>query len=288
MMRAAFHFIPMSHESMRFIRPESLWLLRTMAFILLIRFAMDYLVLSAYTAIGIALIVWTDSYAANIANKADVNNAVTTGTVLSLFVASSWIWVRDSLSLTSHTVSDSVTAVYLQSLVISVPIFASSCVFRGIFIIKTASKPQGTSAGFLGIVQRLAILVRTIAVTHIWSPYLACNLGGLTRLYYVIKGFFCCWLMLDLIRTIRIHWINTAVVMQPVRTQAVTDICCICRDRPTDPVKLKCGHIGCRECLEQWLNIKSECPMCRKAVWEKQSIEFADGSLPGVVLFAAF
>eukprot|EP00105_Crassostrea_gigas_P003789 XP_011416745.2 PREDICTED: E3 ubiquitin-protein ligase DTX3L-like [Crassostrea gigas] len=39
--------------------------------------------------------------------------------------------------------------------------------------------------------------------------------------------------------------------------------CCICMDTPTKPKKLrKCGHIFCKECIEQYFEYKPVCPSC--------------------------
>uniref|UniRef100_A0A8W8K4H8 E3 ubiquitin-protein ligase n=1 Tax=Magallana gigas TaxID=29159 RepID=A0A8W8K4H8_MAGGI len=39
--------------------------------------------------------------------------------------------------------------------------------------------------------------------------------------------------------------------------------CCVCMDTPTKPKQLrKCGHIFCKECIEQCFNYKPACPIC--------------------------
>lgn len=39
--------------------------------------------------------------------------------------------------------------------------------------------------------------------------------------------------------------------------------CCICMDTPTKPKQLrKCGHIFCKECIEQYFEYKPTCPSC--------------------------
>lgn len=39
--------------------------------------------------------------------------------------------------------------------------------------------------------------------------------------------------------------------------------CVICMDDPTDPKQLKkCGHIFCKECIEQYFQYKPACPSC--------------------------
>ncbi|XP_061162262.1 uncharacterized protein LOC133171516 [Saccostrea echinata] len=39
--------------------------------------------------------------------------------------------------------------------------------------------------------------------------------------------------------------------------------CCVCMDTPTNPKRLKkCGHIFCKECIEQYFEYKPVCPSC--------------------------
>jgi len=41
-------------------------------------------------------------------------------------------------------------------------------------------------------------------------------------------------------------------------------LCTICYDRPRRPkVAVLCGHFGCEDCWQKWLNEKHECPVCR-------------------------
>jgi len=49
--------------------------------------------------------------------------------------------------------------------------------------------------------------------------------------------------------------------------------CCICLDRyqqGTHVIKLLiCGHVMHSECLKSWLNVKSNCPLCKRDVKEE-------------------
>lgn len=41
--------------------------------------------------------------------------------------------------------------------------------------------------------------------------------------------------------------------------------CCICMDKLVSPKRLqKCGHIFCKECIEQYFQYKPACPSCGK------------------------
>jgi hypothetical protein len=41
--------------------------------------------------------------------------------------------------------------------------------------------------------------------------------------------------------------------------------CCICLDTPTQQngTKLKCKHIFCRKCISKWLEMNTNCPLCK-------------------------
>jgi len=40
------------------------------------------------------------------------------------------------------------------------------------------------------------------------------------------------------------------------------EMCCICMDEVTDPKKLKCGHVFCRDCIDMQFQYKPVCPRC--------------------------
>ena len=42
--------------------------------------------------------------------------------------------------------------------------------------------------------------------------------------------------------------------------------CPICLEVIINKCTLICGHEGCHDCLEKWLSIKRNCPMCRQPV----------------------
>uniref|UniRef100_A0A914CDT0 RING-type domain-containing protein n=1 Tax=Acrobeloides nanus TaxID=290746 RepID=A0A914CDT0_9BILA len=53
--------------------------------------------------------------------------------------------------------------------------------------------------------------------------------------------------------------------------------CTICFGEFTSPIKLKCGHIFCSECIRTWLDKEVTCPVCR-AVVTKEDNSFKNGS----------
>ncbi|XP_062620291.1 uncharacterized protein LOC134281872 [Saccostrea cucullata] len=42
------------------------------------------------------------------------------------------------------------------------------------------------------------------------------------------------------------------------------NFCCICMDTPSNPKALKCGHIFCKDCIDQQFEYKPACPSCGK------------------------
>ena len=56
------------------------------------------------------------------------------------------------------------------------------------------------------------------------------------------------------------------------------DNCCICMDTPTNPKRLKCGHIYCKECIEQQFAYKPACPSCGQ-IYGKMTGDQPSGSL---------
>ena len=50
------------------------------------------------------------------------------------------------------------------------------------------------------------------------------------------------------------------------RIEDQTDRCPICQDYPSDPVCTACNHVFCLECLQQWIQKKPVCPMCKAKI----------------------
>ena len=61
---------------------------------------------------------------------------------------------------------------------------------------------------------------------------------------------------------------DNAFVLHPTggnqRTPPSDEVCCICTDEWTCPVKLvRCGHTFCARCISQWFETHRKCPVCR-------------------------
>lgn len=51
-------------------------------------------------------------------------------------------------------------------------------------------------------------------------------------------------------------------------------ICVMCYEKSSDDIMTSaCGHLACKRCWENWLQIKAECPTCKKKVRAKQLIK---------------
>jgi hypothetical protein len=58
--------------------------------------------------------------------------------------------------------------------------------------------------------------------------------------------------------------------------------CAICKDIIYKPYMIiECGHTFCQGCIEKWIDIKKECPLCKKTITEKtvQNLYFANEKL---------
>ena len=58
----------------------------------------------------------------------------------------------------------------------------------------------------------------------------------------------------------------------------VGDCCSICQDTMTMPLKLRCRHIFCEECIGEWLDRDTTCPLCRAVVKPEVVRSYSDGS----------
>ncbi|EDR27392.1 hypothetical protein, conserved [Entamoeba dispar SAW760] len=54
--------------------------------------------------------------------------------------------------------------------------------------------------------------------------------------------------------------------------------CLICQDTVNRPIKLKCGHVYCEECIFKWLIQQPRCPMCRDLVVQPQTFVGFNGN----------
>ncbi|XP_051958603.1 RING finger protein 151-like [Xyrauchen texanus] len=55
-----------------------------------------------------------------------------------------------------------------------------------------------------------------------------------------------------------------------VNTPDADLICVICRAVLRCPVRLKCNHVFCKECILQWMKRQVKCPCCRQSIDQNQ------------------
>lgn len=58
----------------------------------------------------------------------------------------------------------------------------------------------------------------------------------------------------------------------------VGDVCAICQESMESPLKLRCRHMFCEECISEWLERDTTCPLCRAVVKSETLRSFSDGS----------
>jgi len=86
-----------------------------------------------------------------------------------------------------------------------------------------------------------------------------------------------------------LSWLGALkVLLQPVEQYGcraskedvaeVGDCCSICQDTMSQPLKLRCKHIFCEECIGEWLERDITCPLCRAVVKSDGARSFSDGT----------
>ncbi|KAK5970618.1 Zinc finger C3HC4 type [Trichostrongylus colubriformis] len=55
------------------------------------------------------------------------------------------------------------------------------------------------------------------------------------------------------------------------------EMCSVCHENFSSPIKLSCSHIFCTSCIDRWLECENTCPICR-AVVEKKNNSWKNGA----------
>ena len=61
------------------------------------------------------------------------------------------------------------------------------------------------------------------------------------------------------------------------------DCCAICQEKYVQPIKLRCKHVFCEECVSEWFERERTCPLCRAVIKPAGLQNYGDG---GTVMFA--
>jgi len=65
----------------------------------------------------------------------------------------------------------------------------------------------------------------------------------------------------------------------PEEVAEVGDMCAVCQEKMTSPVKLSsCRHIFCELCVSEWFEREKTCPLCRAVIKCAGSRTHSDGS----------
>lgn len=54
--------------------------------------------------------------------------------------------------------------------------------------------------------------------------------------------------------------------------------CCLAQETMKDPTQLTCKHMFCNDCIGEWFERSSQCPICRAVVKPPGMSQFGDGS----------
>lgn len=71
--------------------------------------------------------------------------------------------------------------------------------------------------------------------------------------------------------------VNTDVPATPeiATNDNLTNACLICLDSLNEPVVTLCGHLFCKSCISQWINLKPNsqiCPVCKTSINKKKLV----------------
>jgi len=73
---------------------------------------------------------------------------------------------------------------------------------------------------------------------------------------------------------------TTTTTITAAAANTATTMCPICHDTLSSPVKIaSCSHVFCSECIDEWLERESTCPLCRGPVNHPGKIRFQPANL---------
>ena len=55
------------------------------------------------------------------------------------------------------------------------------------------------------------------------------------------------------------------------------DCCTICHEKMRQPIKLRCKHVFCEDCVCQWFERERTCPLCRAVIKPAGMKSYGDG-----------
>jgi len=139
-----------------------------------------------------------------------------------------------------------------------------------LFILPTRKKSK-----YYMLLEYISQFYRTLVSTPPWFRYLSNshNSGAvfaviITAAYLMIKGGVIFARLRELYRAI-INFFQDPIHGTTVSKDELSDselTCAICQESFNDPVMLKCRHIFCEDCVLQWFDKQTTCPLCRAPI----------------------
>ncbi|ELP94955.1 hypothetical protein EIN_250890 [Entamoeba invadens IP1] len=179
---------------------------------------------------------------------------------------------------------------------LAVFLFFADCVFRyvtyfaKVLVILFAKKVLFVCKSF-SMIESLSLAIRIVLPTFIMYNYFSSvvlwNMEW-TNTYFVMPFVWLymlarCYLFVQFVAYFFQVFLSLFTKTSPFGTSVMLeegqeDICLICQDKLTNPVKLKCGHIFCEECIFKWLVQQPRCPICRDVSLPKHAFIGFNGS----------
>lgn len=178
---------------------------------------------------------------------------------------------------------------YCLSLYVSMILFSlASLVKISILAFKKFNTRQARKGTF-GILQRIAMLIRHLIVIPIWIQHFKENQYSFVYVgYVIIKCGIQIWLLWDFKRAFHYFLISNDDILLPIQVDNVKYECVICQGDIKSPIKLKCGHSFCQECIQRWLSKNKICPTCKTEIARSMTMEYEDGFIPSSVVLFSF
>ena len=259
----------------------------TLAILVCVRVASRHLEILLVAGASTAILIYTERYIKKeikfMETRVYCPGRQPTFMALSLVLVTSVVSCAYVL-VTAPRVRNGPVAIYMRE-------FVKSCIFLNLaaavkcFLLGWGITDLRTlRRGLFGLIERVFLLTRAVVLTFDWTEVL--RSFALTT-YLGIKLVFMILLLGD-------FWGASyafAKAATPVYTRTTPlddEDCPICYCPPENAVALRCNHVFCQLCIDQWLVSHRTCPKCNRIAVTAQEIEFKDGSFPSAALLACF
>ncbi|CAI5456412.1 unnamed protein product [Caenorhabditis angaria] len=86
-------------------------------------------------------------------------------------------------------------------------------------------------------------------------------------------------------KTLRYLFSESSFGHTPKKWEYDGQICTVCHEEMTQPIRLECNHIFCKVCIETWLDRNTTCPMCRAVVTKDMDNDWKNGATSRALRF---